>query len=108
MPSRTSGYGGYGGLQSGRGSYGQRPVYGAGRSPAARSAVSSGAAPAGGGGGPAMQLAKGDMVDHKAFGRGMVLSTQKVGGDTLLEIAFDGVGTKRLMLKFTAQHMKKL
>ena len=51
---------------------------------------------------------KGDMLEHKAFGRGMVLSTQKVGGDTLLEIAFDGVGTKRLMLKFTAQHMKKL
>ncbi|MBD5133812.1 MAG: UvrD-helicase domain-containing protein [Clostridiales bacterium] len=51
---------------------------------------------------------KGDMLEHKAFGRGMVLSTQKVGGDILLEIAFDNVGTKRLMLKFTAQHMKKL
>ena len=51
---------------------------------------------------------KGDMLEHKAFGQGMVLSTQKVGGDTLLEIAFDGVGTKRLMLKFTAQLMKKL
>ncbi len=51
---------------------------------------------------------KGDMLEHKAFGRGMVLSTQKAGGDTLLEIAFDNVGTKRLMLKFTAQLMKKL
>ncbi len=51
---------------------------------------------------------KGDMLEHKAFGRGMVLSTQKVGGDTLLEIAFDGVGTKRLMLKYTAQLMKKV
>ncbi len=51
---------------------------------------------------------KGDMLEHKAFGRGMVLSTQKVGGDILLEIAFDGVGTKRLMLKYTAQLMKKL
>ncbi len=59
--------------------------------------------------GPALpDYRKGDMLEHKAFGRGMVLSTQKVGGDTLLEIAFDGVGTKRLMLKFTAQHMKKL
>ena len=36
---------------------------------------------------------KGDMLEHKAFGRGMVLSAQRVGGDTLLEIAFDGVGT---------------
>lgn len=51
---------------------------------------------------------KGDMLEHKAFGRGMVLSVQKTGGDVLLEIAFDGVGTKRLMLKYTAQLMKKL
>lgn len=59
--------------------------------------------------GPALpEYQKGDMLEHKAFGRGMVTSTQKVGGDTLLEIAFDGVGTKRLMLKFTAQLMKKI
>ena len=51
---------------------------------------------------------EGDMLEHKAFGRGMVLSTQKVGGDILLEIAFDNVGVKRLMLKYTAQLMKKL
>ena len=55
---------------------------------------------------PAYQ--KGDMLEHKAFGRGMVLSVQKMGGDALLEIAFDNVGTKRLMLKSAAQHMKKL
>ena len=61
------------------------------------------------GSGPALpEYQKGDMLEHKAFGRGMVTSTQKVGGDTLLEIAFDGVGTKRLMLKFTAQLMKKI
>ena len=57
---------------------------------------------------PLAEYQKGDMLEHKAFGRGMVLSTQKVGGDVLLEIAFDNVGTKRLMLKFTAQLMKKL
>ena len=51
---------------------------------------------------------KGDMLEHKAFGRGMVLSAQKMGGDVLLEIAFDGVGTKRLMLKSSAQYIKKL
>jgi len=50
---------------------------------------------------------KGDMVRHKAFGRGMVLSIQKTGGDALIEIAFDDVGTKRLMLKFAAQQMTK-
>ncbi len=50
---------------------------------------------------------KGDMVHHKAFGRGMVLSVQKMGGDALIEIAFDNVGTKRLMLKSAAEHMSK-
>ncbi len=51
---------------------------------------------------------KGDMVEHKAFGRGMVLSAQKMGGDVLLEIAFDGVGSKRLMLKSSAQYIKRV
>ena len=51
---------------------------------------------------------KGDVLEHKAFGRGMVLSIQKMGGDALIEIAFDNVGTKRLMLKSAAQHMKKI
>ena len=46
-------------------------------------------------------------MDHKAFGRGMVLSVQPMGGDALIEIAFDGVGTKRLMLKAAAAHMTK-
>ena len=51
---------------------------------------------------------KGDMVNHKAFGKGMVTSTQKVGGDVMIEIAFDNVGTKRLMLKFAAAQLSKL
>ena len=51
---------------------------------------------------------KGDMVQHKAFGTGMVLSIQPMGGDALVEIAFDTVGTKKLMLKAASQHMTKL
>ena len=47
------------------------------------------------------------MVRHKVFGRGMVVSVQKMGGDALLEIAFDNVGTKRMMAKTAAQHMEK-
>ena len=31
-----------------------------------------------------------------------------MGGDALVEIAFDSVGTKKLMLKAAAQSMKKL
>lgn len=53
-------------------------------------------------------FSKGDMVQHSAFGQGMLLSIQPMGGDALLEIAFDDVGTKRLMLKAAAQHMTKL
>ena len=51
---------------------------------------------------------KGEILEHTAFGRGMVLSIQKMGGDALVEIAFDGAGTKRLMLKSAAPHLKKL
>ena len=55
-----------------------------------------------------VEFAKGDMVQHKAFGRGMVLSVMKMGGDALLEIAFDKIGTKRLMAKTASAHMTKV
>ena len=54
------------------------------------------------------EFRKGDSVEHKAFGRGMVLSVMKMGGDALIEIAFDNVGTKKLMLKSASQYMKKV
>ena len=50
----------------------------------------------------------GDMVEHKSFGRGMVLSSLKMGNDALLEIAFDEKGTRKLMARTAAAHMKKL
>ena len=55
-----------------------------------------------------LELNPGDMVTHTAFGRGMVLSVLKMGGDALLEIAFDEIGTKKLMAKTASTHMKKL
>ena len=92
-----------------------RPAYGGGErrtytpprpeKPASWPVFRSAASPSG----PALpEFQKGDMLEHKAFGRGMVLSAQKMGGDVLLEIAFDGVGTKRLMLKTSAQYIKKV
>ncbi len=57
---------------------------------------------------PMLELNKGDMVQHTAFGRGMVLGVIKMGGDALLEIAFDQIGTKKLMAKTASVHMKKL
>lgn len=42
----------------------------------------------------------GDSVTHKTFGSGVILSSVKMGNDSLLEIAFDKVGTKKLMANF--------
>lgn len=42
----------------------------------------------------------GDQVMHKAFGKGMVVSATPMANDTMLEIAFDKVGTKKLMANF--------
>ena len=48
------------------------------------------------------------MVEHTAFGKGMVLYVRPMGGDALVEVAFDRVGTKRLMLKAAGAHLAKL
>ena len=57
---------------------------------------------------PPPDFQKGEMVEHKSFGRGMIVAMTPMGGDFLVEIAFDNVGTKRLMLKAAARLMKKL
>ncbi len=102
------GYGSYGG-------YGQRsaapvvtrrepaePKAGALRSAAGASKATPKAAA------PRMQIQAGETVEHDAFGRGLVLSVRTMGGDALVEVAFDSVGTKKLMLKMAAQHLKIL
>ena len=109
---RDSDYGdrGYG---SSYGGYGQRsaapvvtrrepaePKAGALRSAAGASKAAPKAAA------PRMQIQAGETVEHDAFGRGLVLSIRAMGGDALVEVAFDSVGTKKLMLKMAAQHLK--
>ena len=42
----------------------------------------------------------GQRVLHKTFGEGMILGVTPMGNDTLLEIAFDTVGTKKIMAGF--------
>ena len=42
----------------------------------------------------------GDRVRHKTFGEGMVTAATPMGNDVLLEIAFETVGTKKLMANF--------
>ena len=56
---------------------------------------------------PLPNFAAGDRVFHKAFGDGLIVSVKPMGGDALLEIAFDQKGTKRLMAKSAGQFMHK-
>ena len=58
------------------------------------------------GGSETGSYAPGDRVSHKVFGEGMVLSITPMGNDSLLEISFDRVGTKKLMSNFAK--LKKL
>ena len=57
---------------------------------------------------PLLQLSSGDQIHHKTFGDGLVISVTPMGGDALLEVAFDTVGTKKLMLKAAGVHITKL
>lgn len=45
-------------------------------------------------------LEPGDRVRHMSFGDGELLSAKKVGADVLYEVAFDKVGTKKLMATY--------
>lgn len=42
----------------------------------------------------------GQTVEHKTFGKGMILRTTKMGNDTMLEIAFENAGTKKIMSNY--------
>ena len=57
---------------------------------------------------PLPDFTPGCRVQHKAFGAGMVVSVKPMGGDALLEIAFDEKGTKRLMAKAASKFMNKV
>ncbi len=42
----------------------------------------------------------GQMVIHKTFGKGMIITAIPAGGDTMLEIGFENAGTKKIMANF--------
>lgn len=46
------------------------------------------------------RFAPGDLVEHTSFGRGEVISVKEMGSDTLYEIIFEKVGTKKLMATY--------
>ena len=106
---RSAGFGGY---ARGAGGYGvsgygapSAPPSGTPRAAKPKMMVSSAAKQPTGG--SALQLSAGDPVHHKTFGDGMVLSVTPMGGDALIEVAFEQVGTKKLMLKTAGVHMTK-
>ena len=44
----------------------------------------------------------GEQVTHRVFGKGMIVSLKPMGNDTLMEIAFEKVGTKKIMANMGA------
>ena len=108
----ADGYGSFGrsaGFGSGYGSRGGSVTTGfsgtVARPTHPKTAVSAAAKPAAGK--PTLQLSAGDQVNHNTFGDGMVISVTPMGGDALIEVAFEQVGTKKLMLKTAGVHMTK-
>ena len=55
---------------------------------------------------PKFSIKEGDRVFHVTFGEGEVISVRPMGADVLYEVAFDSVGTKKLM--GTYAKLKKL
>lgn len=49
---------------------------------------------------PVVDYKVGDTVIHKSFGTGTILTLRPMGNDTLMEIAFDKAGTKKMMANF--------
>ena len=48
----------------------------------------------------------GDTVSHKSFGTGTILTITPMGGDMLLEVAFDKAGTKKMMANYARLEKK--
>lgn len=49
---------------------------------------------------PQEKITAGDRVRHRIFGEGEVLTVRAMGADVLYEVAFDGVGTKKLLATY--------
>lgn len=49
------------------------------------------------------EYAVGERIKHKIFGEGTVVKSTYMGGDYCLEVAFDKVGTKKIMASFASK-----
>ena len=111
--SASAGMGGFGGRSSG-GSFAGRPAAGgtSGSRPAAsgsfaaasRSSMAGRRATVGAAAskpsGEAQHWAPGERVSHKVFGEGVIEKVSPMGNDSLLQIAFDKAGVKKIMANF--------
>lgn len=55
---------------------------------------------------PKVSFSTGDTVVHKVFGQGVILSAKPMGNDSMLEIAFEKSGTKKLMANYAKLEKK--
>lgn len=55
---------------------------------------------------PSVSYSVGDTVQSKVFGTGVVISVKKMGNDSMLEIAFEQSGTKKLMANYAKLEKK--
>ena len=53
-----------------------------------------------------MNYQVGTRVRHKIFGEGTILSITNMANDSMLEIGFDQVGTKKVMANFASSKMQ--
>ena len=116
---RVNPFGGYGGYRSAYGSRGAEaavsqkrtyysesastPSVGVKRETAPRSSaerITVGATAPARTGGAKVRFSAGDRVRHLNFGEGEILSVKPMGADILYEIAFEKVGTKKLMATY--------
>ena len=56
--------------------------------------------------GPAVTYNVGDTVVHKVFGQGVIVSSKPMGNDSMIEIAFEKAGTKKLMANYAKLEKK--
>ena len=78
------------------------------RAPRPRPEVSIAPSAAAPSGGPVQSFRPGDRIAHKVFGAGVVKNATPMGGDVLLEIAFETSGTKLMMAKTASQYIQIL
>ena len=54
------------------------------------------------------EFSPGERVRHTIFGEGTILSVTRMANDSMIEVAFDKVGTKKLMTNFASAKIQKI